>query len=1006
MIFNIKKSIWAFTVLSLVGCGGESDLESDGEFFLTTSEDNIKVITSSFDFTNKSIISNPKNGSISFDIDKNTIIYMPNKDFNGEDYFVVNLLGKDRDEKNKYNITVTAENDVPVILVPEVVERDYHNIGEEWKYKISVSDPEDKEIAITENDIDNHKELGKMIVEFKFNNLEMINETETLMDYGEFVYNKNNQTITHITSQDKTTYKEEFTVRVVDSDGVEKTMVSEVKVNYVNNKPVFNGGLDYETNEDNQLAIMIKEFVTDEDGDEVNISINTDSSIGSFVYNDGLEYTPNPSYFGDDSVVLILEDEKNEFSEYELKIKVNRIIDPLYSNDLNISVNEDESVNSEITYIDNEGIDPEKIKFKIKNNPKNGLLILNNENGIFKYEPFNNYNGIDNFIVTVYDDLDREVDVNVNIEVNEVYDPMILDSNVVYSTSGNIHFNGNLSSYVNSIDNLDITFDENIYNVNGSYMDVKENGDFQFVPSLNEYDSLVSIPVLVSDGVESDNLVVQVFINDELIKIFDNNSTKDGSLGNSKSPFKDINDLMSGINEGDKIYFCSNDIELLSNFEIPKNVVLTGYASEEKHQYSTFCENPNAESATNFIIQDGSEVLVSSGVVLSKFNFDNLSTISVIKNKDLETSDLIFDKINVNQLEPMANFIEIDEIKNIKIENSYFFNGNKTIELKNINGEITIKNNSFDNVKNPLKINEMGNNVILNIIKNNMLGFLNGVEILSTNAIVNNSVEIKDADFLSENDDSVSVIIDILNESDSVLKIENSKMVSDKSLDVNKNGINSLIEIKENEIISGKYGSVNVSSKGNGNELKIDGNTLYHNKNVDQNEVFSYINVQLDSINSKSFFDLEIMDNYIKDNGFNTNQKDSIKIDVKSTENNIDLFSKIIGNIVEEEDSDIVNFNTLDSINNINFTMIFENNDMSNTLYNSLTIKENNLSGCLDINLNKLSNLELINNNENSVINLYDPKNESEYSIYSRQIEVGNYLPIENYGFSLNECAI
>lgn len=1007
MISSFKKSIMALSVISIVGCGENSDLTSNAEFFFTTVEDNIKVINTSFDVKDRVLNNNPKNGVVYFDIEKDTIIYKPNENFNGDDYFIVTLLGDKREEKIKYNISVTPQNDAPVILVPNYVEMDYHNVGEEWKYKISVADPEDKEIAVSEDDIDNHTELGKLIVEFKFNNLEVLEETESFLNYGDFIYNKENQTITHITAKEKTSYKEEFTVRVVDSEGLESILISELKVNYINNKPVFNGDLNYETSEDQSLLIDIGGFIVDKDNDNYNVYLNTDESIGSFTIEDNtIEYNPLLSYYGDDYVSFIIEDEKNEFNEYKIKIKVNRVIDPLESSDINLVTNEDESLNSVITYIDSEGIDQELIKFKIKSNPSNGLLKLNTDNGQFKYEPFVNFNGSDSFIVTVYDDLNREAYSTVNIEINPVYDEMAIESNISYSTVGNVHFSGNLSGFVKSIDNLDIVFEENIYNTNDSLMDVKSNGDFEFVPSLNTKNSSVIIPVEVTDGVTSDNLVVQIVIKDELMKILDTNSTKVESLGNSKYPFNNIDDLISNIEKGDSIYLCSNSIELSETIDLPDDVNIDGYSKEDKHKYAVYCENPNAEETTTFVIQDNSEILVGSNNVIKNINFDNLSTTSVIKNSKEITNNLEIDNISVTQLEPMADFIYLEQIKDIKIKNSYFFNGNKAIELNNINGEISIENNSFDNVKNPLKINEMGNNVILNIIKNNMLGFNNAIDLLNNNSITNAFIKIDESELNSGDIGSVGLVVDINNESESNFYITNSIFNADQALNIKKNGINSFVDIKNNEIVAGIKGAFYFENKGTGNFLNIENNVLNHKNNLDMLEEFSYININTDSLSSSSVFNLDIKDNHIIDNGYEMNGKDVIKIDAKSSEGILNFITEIKNNIIEDDNSNIIKLSTLNTTNNVNLKMIVSSNDFSKTIYNSLSIEEKNINGCLDLNLNKFSNLELINIDENSNIDIYDPNNEGDYSLYSRQIEINNYLPVDGYEYVLNECTI
>lgn len=1013
MFLKNKKTLLSVLVVTLAGCNSDTSVNANGEFNLSTKEDVKITVDAKFDTEKMTLVIEPKHGTIITDTISDNFIYQPNLNFNGNDTFTIKLESSEKTEIIKYNVIIEAENDAPQILTPDEITRLYHKTGEVWTYQLKFSDSEDKGVAtiteINESNIEN-----KMIVDFVANTLvlDQENSTENIMLYGEFTYNKDTQILTHTTTKEKLDYIESFTVKVTDSNGVEVEKIISVSIDYVNNPPEYSGEKNFIINENGFLSIPVNGYVNDVDNDNWSISLDTNESIGLFILNNGnIEYLPQENYYGEDKVSFTIQDESGDKNTYVLNVVVNRIIDKLQVSDLNVSIDEDKIYETTLSYIDTEGVDSSTIKFKVKTNPKHGNIQLNTMNGLVKYVPTSNYNGTDTFVVSVYDELNREEDITVSLTINPVSDPIKVIKPANFSTYGNIHFSGNISSYVKSVDDLSVTFIPNVYNINGSTLDVKENGDFIFIPKENEKNESLIFNVEMTDSNQNDYLKFNVFIEDKLIKIVDLNSQKTDSLGTSLYPFNNIDDLFISLQENDDVYFCSNTITLNNPENLYNGVKFTGYDKNNKHLFVEYCENPNAESKTEIVFNDDIYLTINNDNKISGFKFNNLSTSEIIKNNFDELSNLLVSNfeiknIEVNQLEPTTTFMNINNADNIDIDGIYVFNGENAFVLNNIKGNINITNVNTDNILRPIIISEIKNNSILKINNVELTNFDEAISISSSNNLSGFNGNISDLNLVSLNNQSVGVRLDMENENESNINIENSIINSDIPLNINKKMTNSILNIEKNILKSKGYEQIFTNLIGNNNILNIIENTFIQQDNLEFSQIASYMNVVLNDNNSTSEYNVNIKNNILNNEyKYNLNNQPSILVRTNSNLDRIDLILNVEGNISNDEDNDILKIDTLLNNESVGLFLNMSNNDFSNTLYNSLSIDEKNIiDGCLDIFNNKLSNVELVNNDIYSSIGIYDPNNEQLMSLYNRQLTIGNYQPISGYYYTFNTC--
>ncbi|MEM4388310.1 MAG: Ig-like domain-containing protein, partial [Candidatus Nitrosocaldaceae archaeon] len=186
------------------------------------------------------------------------------------------------------------------------------------------------------------------------------------------------------------------------------------------------------------------------------------------------------------------------------------------ANDLNITIDEDNSVEIRL-----DAIDDDTLTYKIVEQPKNGVLSLNNDVAI--YTPNTNYYGVDSFTYQAYDGSNYSNIARVSININDINDAPIANDDY-YSIDED------------SILSLDILANDYDVDSNLTYKIVEQpkNGiieDDRYIPNTNYY-GVDSFTYQAYDGSNYSNIArVSININDVIdVRIF---NVKDyGAIGN------------------------------------------------------------------------------------------------------------------------------------------------------------------------------------------------------------------------------------------------------------------------------------------------------------------------------------------------------------------------------------------------------------------------------------------------------------------------------------------
>lgn len=309
--------------------------------------------------------------------------YTPGTDFHGTDSFTITVSDGTVEVDCLISVTIHSVNDAPIPV-----------------YDANISTDEDNMISPTfsASDVD----LDILSYSIKGGNEAA---------HGSVVLGEGNYTY----SPDADYFgSDQFTITV--SDGTtEVDSVISVTVNPINDLPVPSFSALIETNED---TMVTKPFTaTDVDPDTLVFSIKPANapSSGEVVLGDG-EYTYNPDadFNGTDSFTITVTDGTAEVDS-TITVTVNAVNDaPVPSYTADISTDEDVPVTMPFTATD---VDLDALNYSIKagNEASHGSVSL--IEGGYIYSPNTNYNGSDNFTITVSDgtvDVDSVISVTIN----------------------------------------------------------------------------------------------------------------------------------------------------------------------------------------------------------------------------------------------------------------------------------------------------------------------------------------------------------------------------------------------------------------------------------------------------------------------------------------------------------------------------------------------------------------------------------------------------------------
>lgn len=171
------------------------------------------------------------------------------------------------------------------------------------------------------------------------------------------------------------------------------------------------------------VAITVDVEVTDVDGDDIDVMLQTLPEFGTVSVAEGnreLTYTPFPDVFGDDAFTLVARDRKTVSQPVTVDVSVIPMDDAPIVEDAAFSVVEDGVLTAEFEARDPDG---DVMLFSVVEAPTSGSVSLDPRNGLFTYVPMADFSGQDGFSVVASDARFDSEPATVVVDVQEVNDP-------------------------------------------------------------------------------------------------------------------------------------------------------------------------------------------------------------------------------------------------------------------------------------------------------------------------------------------------------------------------------------------------------------------------------------------------------------------------------------------------------------------------------------------------------------------------------------------------------
>ena len=141
-------------------------------------------------------------------------------------------------------------------------------------------------------------------------------------------------------------------------------------------------------------------------------------------------YEPNTGFKGSDSFLVSVTDDSGYTESQSIEIDVSDLDAPgLFQGDLNGIGLEDSKINGQITFTDviDGNSDP---AFYISQAPNHGMAFINADSGQWSYKSEQDFNGLDQFIVSATDDSGNIEKTTLQMQVSSVNDPGIFTGDV------------------------------------------------------------------------------------------------------------------------------------------------------------------------------------------------------------------------------------------------------------------------------------------------------------------------------------------------------------------------------------------------------------------------------------------------------------------------------------------------------------------------------------------------------------------------------------------------
>ncbi|RBQ11287.1 tandem-95 repeat protein, partial [Pedobacter miscanthi] len=401
----------------------------------------------------------PQNGTVKLNTD-GTYTFVPNSNFNGTDSFTVTVSDGNGGTVNVViPITVTPENDNPTASSPPITTNEDTPVNG----MVTASDVDGDALTYVLSTAPAHGQV-------------------TLNPDGSYTYvpalNYNGP--------------DSFTITVSDGNGGTAIVNIPVTVTPVNDAPDFNAvPVSISTPEDTSVKGKID--ATDVDGDVLKFVVSTPPAHGMLTFNpDGTyTYAPDQNYNGPDGFIVDITDQKGGVTTVTIPITVTPVNDVPVATSPAVSTTEDTPRTGKITATDADG---DALGYTITTQPAHGSVVVNPD-GTYSYSPALNYNGPDNFTVTVNDGKGGTTTVTVPITVTPVNDVPVASAPSI-TTPEDTPKNGSITA--SDVDGNMLSYVVTSQPLHGKVI-VNANGTYTYTPDAN-YNGTDSFTVTVDDG--------------------------------------------------------------------------------------------------------------------------------------------------------------------------------------------------------------------------------------------------------------------------------------------------------------------------------------------------------------------------------------------------------------------------------------------------------------------------------------------------------------------------
>jgi hypothetical protein len=358
----------------------------------------------------------PQNGVLILNAATGEFTYTPNTNYNGSDSFVVTISdGNGGTTTSTITVGVAPVNDAPVAVAD------------------AITTDEDTSVVVdvraNDSDIDGDS-LTVVAVTQGTNGSVVIDALS-----GNPIYTPNSD----FNGSDS------FTYTINDAQGGTSTTTVNITVNAVDDPSVLipdwenidedttlNGNvLDNDSDVDSNLEITSFSV----SGTNYNAGDTaTINGVGTLLMLANGDYilTPALNYNGSLPAVAYT---TNTGLTSTLNITVDPVNDEPLATALNITTNEDVAVTDQVIATD---IDGDSLSYTITSSAANGSVVIDADTGVFTYTPDADYNGSDNFVVTVTDGKGGSSTSTVDIVVTPVADAPTLSANITPVTGENV----------------------------------------------------------------------------------------------------------------------------------------------------------------------------------------------------------------------------------------------------------------------------------------------------------------------------------------------------------------------------------------------------------------------------------------------------------------------------------------------------------------------------------------------------------------------------------------